>query len=220
MMSIAWLVAKKDLRVEWRSRVILWQVLPFGVIALILAGLALGPATATLRHAAPGLFYVVVLLVALLAIGRSQSIEASVGTRTSVRMLGLDPAGVFLGKSLALLVELAVTSAVLLTGVVVFFHVRAQGALEATPSIVVALAAVACAGTIYGSLVADSSVQTTLLPIIVLPPLAGVLIAGEEAFASALTGSSATRWVVFLAAAAVAYAALGVLLYGVAEESS
>jgi len=101
-----------------------------------------------------------------------------------------------------------------------FFHVRALGAIEAVPSIILALAAVAAAGTIYGVLVADSSAQATLLPIIVLPPLAGVLIAGEEAFAGVLTGSSTLRWVVFLAAAAVAYAALGVLLYGVAEETS
>jgi len=187
---------------------------------LILAGLAVGPNVATMRRAAPGLFYLVVLLVALLAIGRSHGIETPVGTRTSVKMLGLDPAGVFLGKSIALLVELAATSIVLLVGVVLFFHVRALGAIEAVPSIILALAAVAAAGTIYGVLVADSSAQATLLPIIVLPPLAGVLIAGEEAFAGVLTGSSTLRWVVFLAAAAVAYAALGVLLYGVAEETS
>ena len=39
----ALLVAGKDLRVEARSRVLLWQVVPFGVMALLLSGLALGP---------------------------------------------------------------------------------------------------------------------------------------------------------------------------------
>jgi len=45
MFRVAWLVAKKDLRIELRSRVLLWQVVPFGAMALLLAGLALGPRT-------------------------------------------------------------------------------------------------------------------------------------------------------------------------------
>jgi heme exporter protein B len=216
---VAWLVARKDLRIEFRSRVILWQVLPFGAIALILAGLAVGPASSSLRHAAPGIFYLVVLLVSLLAIGRSHGIEMPVGTRTSVRMLGLDPAGVFLGKALALFVELLGTSVVLVAGIVLFFHVPVLGALRATPSMLLALVSIAAAGTMYGALVADSKYQSTLLPVITLPPLAGVLIAGEEAFSLSLTGSISNRWVVFLAATAVAYLALGVLLYPEADES-
>jgi heme exporter protein B len=215
-----WLVAAKDLRVEWRSRVVLWQVVPFGIIALVLAGLAVGPAATDLRHAAPGLFYLVVLLLTLLAVGRSFAIESPAGTTTSVRMLGIDPAGTFLGKSLALLVELALASLVLLVGVVVFFHARLAGVLESAPSIALALITLAGAGIIYGALVADSTYQSTLLPVVALPPLAGVLIAGEEAMRASLTGGSSLRWVVFLAAAAVAYVALGILLYGMAEESS
>ncbi len=39
----AWLVAKKDLRIEGRSRVTLGQVLPFGAIVLLLFAFALDP---------------------------------------------------------------------------------------------------------------------------------------------------------------------------------
>jgi heme exporter protein B len=215
-----WLVAAKDLRVEMRSRVVLWQVLPFGVIALVLAGLSVGPAVEDLRRAAPGLFYLVVLLMAMLAIGRAFAIESPIGTATSVRMLGIDPAGTFLGKALALFAELAVAAAVLLMGVVIFFHARLAGIAESLPSVLLALVTLAAAGTIYGALVADSKYQATLLPVVALPPLAGVLIAGEESMRASLTGTSSLRWVVFLAASAVGYVALGILLYGLAEESS
>ncbi len=71
MIRTALLVAGKDLRVEVRSRVLLWQVVPFGVMALLLSGLALGPAHAGNSDAAPGLFYLVVVLVTLLMINRS-----------------------------------------------------------------------------------------------------------------------------------------------------
>ena len=58
----------------------------------------------------------VVVLVALLMINRSHAIETTGGTRASVATLGLDPAGVFLGKAAALCVELWLTSIVLLAG--------------------------------------------------------------------------------------------------------
>ena len=75
MIRVALLVAGKDLRVERRSRVLLWQVVPFGVMALLLCGLALGPAHAGHSRAAPGLYFLVMLLVALLMINRSQAVE-------------------------------------------------------------------------------------------------------------------------------------------------
>ncbi len=55
MIRVALLVAGKDLRIERRSRLLLWQVVPFGVMALLLSGLPLGPTQAGHSPAAPGL---------------------------------------------------------------------------------------------------------------------------------------------------------------------
>ncbi|HCV34239.1 MAG TPA: hypothetical protein DGF10_06180, partial [Acidimicrobiaceae bacterium] len=64
----AWLVACRDLRIEARSRVVLDQVVPFSVLVLVLFGFALDADNRTLRTFAPGLFWVAVLLSALLAV--------------------------------------------------------------------------------------------------------------------------------------------------------
>src|ERR1019366_6089330 len=137
-----------------RSRVLLWQVVPFGVIALLLCGLALGPAHAGDSPAGPGLYSLVTLLVTLLMINRSQAVERTPGTKSSIATLGLDPAGVFLGKSLALAVELWVTGLVLLAGAVLVLHTALHGSIIALPSIVVTLGALASAGTLSGPLTA------------------------------------------------------------------
>ncbi len=220
MWRIAILVAGKDLRIELRSRLLLWQVLPFGVIALILSGLAVGPKASATRAAAPGLFFLVILLVSLLMIARSQNVESRVGTRTSVSMLGLDPGGVFLGKTIAIFVTLLGAAAVLLSGVVLLLHAPLSATQHALPAIVLALGSTAAGGTLYGVLVGDAEGQSSLLPVVALPPLAGILVAGEKAFGACIAGTSQTRWLIFLAVALVAYLALGVLLYGVAEESA
>jgi heme exporter protein B len=213
----ALLVAGKDLRIELRSRVLLWQVVPFGVMALLLCGLALGPAHAGNSPAGPGLFYLVTLLVTLLMINRSQAVERTSGTRSSVATLGLDPAGVFLGKALA--VELWVTGLVLLAGAVLVLHTALHGALVALPSIAVTLGALAAAGTLYGALTAGGDGSATLLPVLALPAFAPLLIAGERSFSAALHGGALWEWWVIAAVALVAYLAVGILLYGVLEES-
>ena len=219
MLRTALLVAGKDLRIERRSRVLLWQVVPFGAMALLLTGLALGPARAGHSTSAPGLFYLVVLLVALPMINRSHALESTPGTRASVATLGLDPAGVFLGKSLALAVELWLTSVVLLGGSVVVLHTALRGTLDAAPSIAVTLGAIACAGTLYGALTTGNDGPATLLPILSLPAFAPLLIAGERSFSAALHGGALWEWWVISVVALVGYLALGILLYGVLEES-
>ena len=218
MIRTMMLVAGKDLRIERRSRVLLWQVVPFGVMALMLAGLALGPTRAGHSSSAPGLFYLVVVLVLLLMVNRSHGVETTPGTRASVATLGLDPAGVFLGKALALAVELWLASAVLLAGSLLLLHTGAHGTLLALPSIIVTLAALAGAGTLYGAL-AGSGGAATLLPVLSLPAFAPLLIAGERSFSAALSGGGIWEWWVISVVALVAYLGIGILLYGVLEES-
>jgi heme exporter protein B len=214
------LVCGKDLRIEARSRVVLWQILPFGLLALLLFALALGPSEAALRHGAPGLLWLALLLATVLAASRSASIEAGEGTRSSVRLLGLDPGGVFLGKSLALGAQLAVLTAVLELGLLVLFHVDGGRLALASPLCLLAVAALASVGTLYGALVAGTDVAGTLLPLLVLPALAPVLIAGERGTAAVLAGGGPGRWAIVLGVMAIAYLAVGVLLYGPLEEPS
>ncbi len=219
MIRVAWLVAKKDLRIELRSRILLWQVLPFGVLALVLAGLALGPVQAGHSSAAPGLFYLVTLFVTLLVIARSQAVEETPGTRESIATLGLDPAGVFLGKALALMVELWVVGLVLLSGAVLLLHTALAGTVSALPSVLVTLGAMAAAGTLYGALTAGLDGPATLLPVLALPAFAPLLVAGERSFSAALHGGALWEWWVIVVVALVSYLAVGVLLYGVLEEA-
>src|SRR4029077_20601969 len=70
------LVAGKDLKIEGRTRVTAQQIIPFGLIVLLLFAFALDPDRGILRRVAPGLFWVTVLLASLMAVSRSFGIEA------------------------------------------------------------------------------------------------------------------------------------------------
>ena len=121
MLRDAALVAGKDLRIELRSRVGLNQVGPFAIAVLLLFGLALGPDRAVLAPASAGLFWVAVLLSTLLAVQRSYAIESADAARDGLRLSGLDPAGIFLGKAGAVAAQLLVLEAGLTVGVALLY---------------------------------------------------------------------------------------------------
>ena len=61
MLRDAWLVATKDLQIEWRSRVTFGQVVPFAGLVLVLFGFALDANRPVLLQATSGLFWVCLL---------------------------------------------------------------------------------------------------------------------------------------------------------------
>jgi heme exporter protein B len=222
MLRDALLVAGKDLRIEARSRVALWQVLPFAMLSLVLFAFALGPGQLALRQAAPGLFWLAVLFSTVLAVQRSVAIESGEGTRDGLRLSGIDPAGIFLGKASAVFLELLVLQAVLWAGVTVLFGVHLRTPWLALVASVLATIGLASAGVIYGALSAGLRVRETLLPLLVLPVVAPVLLAGSRAWAAAIGGSvaSGVSWLRILGPFAVAYLVLGLVLYGPLQEAS
>ena len=209
-------VIAKDLRVELRSRVAINQVAPFALLVLILFAFALDPDHTVLGRAAAGLFWVTVLFSTLLAVQRAFAIEAGEGTRDALRLSGLDPAAIFLGKAGAVAVELLALEAVLGAGVVVLYDRALHGPVLLVVTCLLATAGLAAAGTIYGALAAGLRVRETLLPLLLLPVVAPVLLAATRASEAALGGSPGDGWpwVRLLAVFAVVYVAFGVVAFG------
>ena len=212
----ATLVAEKDLRIEIRSRVTAQQILPFGAVVLLLFAFALDPDRGVLRDVAPGLFWVTSLLAALLAVSRSFALEAEHGARDGLRLSGLDPAAVFLGKAAAITIELLVLEAMLSIGVVVLFDVALGSVLPLVLAAVLATVGVAATGTLYGALVASSGTRETLVPLLLLPVVSPVLLGATRAWESAIEGvtSEAWPWIGLLAVFAVLYMSIGTLAFG------
>ncbi len=212
----ALLVGGKDLRIELRSRVATNQVAPFALVVLVLFGFALDPDRGVLRSAAPGLFWVAVLFCALLAVQRSFAVEAADSAHDGLRLSGLDPAAIFLGKAGAVVVELAGLEALLAVGIVVLYGTDLRGAALLLAASVAATVGLAACGTVFAGLAAGLRVRETLLPLLILPVVAPVLIGATRAWEVALGQSTDNgwQWVVLLAVFAVIYVTAGLLAFG------
>jgi heme exporter protein B len=219
----ALLVGGKDLRVEWRSRVTTTQIAPYALLVLLLFGFAFDQNHSILSQAAPGLFWMAVLLCSLLAVQRSFSVESVDGARDGLRLSGLDPAGIFLGKAAAVVVELLCLEVLLGFGIIVLFatNLHDPGLLILTA--LVATIGLAAAGTVYGMMAAGLRVRETLLPLLILPVVAPVLLGASQAWMAALglITTDGWKWLALLASFAVIYVTLGVVFFPtLVEESS
>jgi heme exporter protein B len=210
------LVAGKDLRIEARSRVATNQVAPFAVLVLLLFAFALDPDRGVLTRTAPGLFWVAVLFSGLLAVQRSFSLESADNARDGLRLSGLDPAGIFLGKAGAVFVELLALEVVLGAFVTLMYGSHLHGGFVLVLTCTAATAGIAASGTLYGVLAAGLRVRETLLPLLLLPVVAPVLLAATRASESALDSATgdAWPWIRLLAVFAVIYVTFGVLAFG------
>ncbi|CAB4792121.1 unannotated protein [freshwater metagenome] len=210
------LIAGKDLRIEMRSRILLSQVLPFGAIVVLLFAFALDPDRGILARVAPGLFWITVLLAALLAIGRAFSIEQQHGARDGLRLAALDGSSVFIGKAIAIAAQLAILEAVLGLTVVVLYGVEVHGVVVLLATAAAATIGLAAAGTLYGVLAAGLRARETLLPLLLLPVLAPVMLGATRAFEDGLEGvpGDAWPWIALLTVFALLYTGVGMLCFG------
>jgi heme exporter protein B len=213
-------VARKDLRIEWNSRILVNQVAPFAAIVMVLFAFALDN-DGILQRVAPGLVWLATLFSMLVVIQRSFSVESADGALDALRVAGVDPVAIFLGKSLALAVQLLVLEALLIFTAVVLYAVEMSlaGFGLAVVTVVAATVGLACVGTLYGGLAAGVRGRETLLPLLLLPVVAPVLIGATRATESAFGSGGATisegwPWVGLLAVLAVLFVAVGSVAFG------
>lgn len=216
------LIAAKDLRIEWRSRITVSQVLPFALLVLVLFGFALDANRPVLDAATSGLFWITVLFVGLMAVQRSTAIETTDGARRALLLAGVEPAAVFIGKAAAVAAQLLFVELVLVGGVIVLYDASIESPALLLATCVVATIGIAAAGTLLGALVAGVRARETVLPILLLPVLAPVLIGATRAFDDAL-GTVAVdgwAWLGLLAGFGAINTVLGALAYGVLLEET
>jgi heme exporter protein B len=232
VLRTARLIAAKDLRVELKSRVTAFQVLPFALLLVVLFAFAFDADSTVLLRAAPGLFWIAVLLSLFLAVGRTYATETADGALDAMRLSSLEPAGIFLGKAVALLVELLVLETVLLVGVLVLYDVnlRPSGMVLLVTTALATSVGLVATGTLYGVLSAGTMVRETLLPLLIGPIVAPLLIGASRAFEAALgtrliddgsgklvrvvAVSEGWPWAGLLLVFALVYTAVGLLAFG------
>jgi heme exporter protein CcmB len=182
MLRAIWLIVRKDLTVEVRSREIAYTTLFFAVSCVLVFAFSLVREGRAAEGVGAGVLWLAILFAGNLALGRTFERERQAET---LRALMLAPAArpaVYLGKLTGILVLLAGTEIVLVPLVALLFEAR----LLAHPYWLAAVVATgtigfAAVGTLFAAMLVRARSRDVLLPVLLYPLTVPVVIAGVRA---------------------------------------
>jgi heme exporter protein B len=215
---LALAIAAKDARAELRGRHAVVSTLFFAAVVLLLFGFALGPDRARLAEAAPGLLWLALVLAGILAVSRLHLLETDDGALEQLALYPVPRRAIFAGKALAGVALMGLLGLLVLASVAVLFGASigsAIGPLLATLALgVIGIAAV---GTFYAGLTVRLRAREVMLPLLMLPVLAPLLLGAVKATSAALAGDpfgELAAWLQLLVAFDVIMVAAGLATYG------
>jgi heme exporter protein B len=216
--TVALAIARKDAMAELRGRQAIVSTLFFAAVVLLLFGFALGPDAARLAAAAPGLLWLAVVFAGILAVGRLHLLETDDGALEQLARYPVSRRAIYAGNALACFALMLVLGLVVLAAVGILFAVDVLSALPALVA-TVALGAigVAAVGTFYAGVTVRLRAREVMLPLLMLPVLAPLLLGAVKATSAALGGDpfgELGAWLQLLVAFDLVMIVAGAATYG------
>src|SRR5687768_15492965 len=180
--QVVWIIARKDLAIESRSRELLNTTIFFAVSCVVVFSVSFvgeGGDGRAIGDAAAGILWIAIAFSGTLALGRTFERERYGDTLRALLLApGARPA-VYVGKLVGVVALLLATQIVLVPLVALLFQAR----LFAHPLLLAALlvfgtVGFACVGTLFAAMLGRARSRDVLLPILLYPVTIPVMIAG------------------------------------------
>ena len=211
-------IARKDAVAELRGRHATVSTLFFSAVVLLLFGFALGPDSARLAAAAPGLLWLAVVFAGLLAVNRLHLLETDDGALEQLALYPVSRRAIYAGKALGGVAVMLFLGLVVLVAVGILFAVDVASAwLPLLTTVVLGAIGIGAVGTFYAGVTVRLRAREVMLPLLMLPVLAPLLLAAVKATAAALAGDpfgELGAWLQLLAAFDVIMIVAGAATYG------
>ena len=211
-------ILRKDLRIELRTREAVPAMALFAVTAFVLFHFGLDRDRLE-GDVAAGVLWVTLLLAAVLGVGRLFVAEREQGGMEAMLLAPVDRTAIYLAKAGALLAYLVLLEII---AVPAFGFLLLGGRLlEALPELVALLAVadlgLAAVGALVGALAAETRAREVIGPLLLLPLVVPLAIAGARATEPLLSGTGEPaeldRWLGLMALYASVFMLLSVALF-------
>jgi heme exporter protein B len=192
----------KELRLEFRTRELLNATVVFALIVVVLFSFAFDPTAAESRRYGPGLLWIAFLFAGSLMLHPSFAREQSNDTLDALRMAPVSTFAILLGKMLANFIFLSLAEVVLVPVFAVLYNISLAGILgRLILVLVLGTLGLIVTGTVFSAISAHARMRELLLPLLLLPILAPLLVAAVEATASLFAEQPELdrAWLAFLA---------------------
>jgi heme exporter protein B len=186
---LALAIARKDAVAELRGRHAAVSTLFFAAVVLLLFGFALGPDAERLADAAPGLLWLALVFAGVLAVDRLHLLETDDGALEQLALYPITRRAIYAGKAIGGFAVMLVLGLVVLGAVGILFAVDVAAALlPLLATVVLGAIGIAAVGTFYAAVTVRLRAREVMLPLLMLPVLAPLLLGAVKATAAALAG--------------------------------
>jgi heme exporter protein B len=217
-----WSIALKDLRSELRGKEVLSTMAAFSVLAVVIFGLAFDLRVPQAETVVPGVLWVVVLFAGILGLNRAFGAEVDRGSLPALLLAPVDRSAIYFGKLLATLIFMVATEAMILPVVMVIFDVNLfQPAILA--GLLLGSIGYVGVGTLFAALTANTRARESLLPILLLPVLVPVFMAGAALTGNVVDGrnlAGVQRWLLVLAVYDLLFLTIAYLVFDLIWEDA
>jgi heme exporter protein B len=201
-----WLVVRKDLAVEARSRELLFTTLFFALSCVLIFAVAFvreGKPLGETGDAAAGILWIAIAFSGTLALGRTFERERYNDTLRALMLAPVARPAIYVGKLLGILALLAATEIVTVPLVALLFQAGLfQRFFLLVALLVAGTVGFACVGTLFAAMLARARSRDVLLPILLYPVTIPVMIAGVRGTGALLDAepniAMAQFWIVLL----------------------
>jgi heme exporter protein B len=203
VLAQAWLIAAKDLRLEFRSRTAFLSSLVFTALVLAIFNFARDPTVLSGSDLAPGVLWITFSFAGLLGLNRAFALERENRTLDGLLLAPVDPTALYLGKAIANLVFVGTVEAIALPLFALFFNVPVLPVLGPLVG-VIALATLGfvALGTLLSAIAVNTRFAELMLPVLMLPFLVPPITGAVQLTARIFAGrpfAELTAWLKLLA---------------------
>jgi heme exporter protein B len=207
----------KDLRIELRTKETLAALLLLGLLILVVLSFAFDPMSPVREAAAPGVLWVAVVFAGTLGMNRSLLRERDNDCLQGLLLAPVDRGAIFLAKALANFLFMAAAQVVLVPLFVFFFNLPLIATVSRlAPVVLLGLLGFAAVGTMFAAVSLRTRAREVMLPLLMLPLAAPLIIAGIQASTALLAGAplaAVAHWLNLLAAFDAVFLVVGWLAF-------
>ena len=189
LLSSTWVIARKDLAIEFRTRTAFLAVLVFAVLGVAVFYFAWDATAVAALDLAPGVLWVIFTFSGLLSLQRSFGVEQAERAMDGLLLSPIDREAIFLGKALANLLFVAGIQLVTIPAVALLYNLSLGRPLLILFGVaLLAAVGLVAIGTLFSAMASNTRLAELLLPMLSLPFFVPVVYGAAQATSTLLAG--------------------------------
>lgn len=198
-LSHIWVLVKKDLLSELRSKEILSSMLIFSVLIVVIFSFAFEPDRETIQKVFPGIVWVSFIFAGTLGLNRSFLSERNNDAIMGLMLGVIEPGVIYLAKSISNFIFLLIIQTITLPVMLILLDTPVKGSyLKLMLVIILGSWGFIFMGTFLSAFSVNTKFSEILLPIILFPIIIPLLIAAVQATGSVISKENLGGFLVWL----------------------